>query len=140
MISFNFIEVKEDFDVSKFTKWLQRVSESEDKRIGNITYIFCSDAYLLGINQQYLNHDTYTDIITFDNSIGNSISADIFISVDRVVANAIDFEVSFEEELKRVVVHGILHLCGYKDKTKEDATLMRIKEDEKIRMFHVEQD
>jgi rRNA maturation RNase YbeY len=90
------------------------------------------------LNEQYLNHDTLTDIISFDYSVGNEIHGDIFISTERVKDNATDFKVSFEEELKRVMVHGVLHYCGYKDKTEEDEALMRSKEDEKIKMFHVE--
>ena len=106
---------------------------------GAINYVFCDDKYLLKINQHFLNHDTYTDIISFDNSMGNELHGDIFISTERVRENAIIFEVSFEEELRRVLVHGVLHLCGYKDKTKEESDLMRSKEDEKLAMFHVEQ-
>ena len=87
---------------------------------------------------QYLNHDTLTDIISFDYTEGDIISGDIFISIERVKDNAIDFKVSFEEELKRVLAHGVLHYCGYKDKTNTDATLMRTKENEKIKLFHVE--
>jgi rRNA maturation RNase YbeY len=88
---------------------------------------------------QYLNHDTLTDIISFDYTEGKLISGDIFVSVERVKDNALDFKVSFEEELKRVLAHGVLHCFGYKDKTKEDALLMRNKEEEKILLFHVEQ-
>jgi rRNA maturation RNase YbeY len=88
---------------------------------------------------QYLNHDTLTDIISFDYTEGDIISGDIFISIERVKDNAIDFKVTFEEELKRVLAHGVLHYCGYKDKTDTDAALMRTKEEEKINLFHVEQ-
>ena len=101
-------------------------------------YIFCDDDYLLNLNEQYLDHDTITDIISFDYSVGNELHGDIFISVERVRENAQDFSVTFEEELKRVLVHGVLHYCGYKDKSEEDEQLMRSKEDEKIKMFHVE--
>jgi rRNA maturation RNase YbeY len=87
---------------------------------------------------QYLNHDTLTDIISFDYTEGDVISGDIFVSIERVKDNAIDFKVTFEEELKRVLAHGVLHYCGYKDKTDADATLMRTKENEKIKLFHVE--
>ena len=102
----------------------------------NIT-ICTDDNYLVEINQQYLDHDTLTDIISFDYSIGNELHGDIFISIERVRENAIDFKVPIEEELKRVVVHGILHYCGYKDKCDEDEKLMRQKEEEKMKMFHV---
>jgi len=91
------------------------------------------------INVEYLNHDTLTDIISFDYTVGNELNGDIFVSVERVEDNAKDFNVSFEEELKRVLAHGILHYCGYKDKSDVDAEMMRSKEDEKIAMFHVKQ-
>ena len=112
---------------------------SEGKNLEEVSFIFCDDQYLLKLNQEYLDHDTYTDIISFDNSLGNALAGDIFISVDRVKENASDFGVEFEEELRRVLAHGILHFSGYKDKTEEQASLMRQKEDEKLKMFHVEQ-
>jgi len=138
MISFNY---ENDFELSneeQLSNWISRVIASEEKKEGEINYIFCDDDYLLNLNEQYLNHDTLTDIISFDYSVGNEIHGDIFISTERVKDNATDFKVSFEEELKRVMVHGVLHYCGYKDKTEEDEALMRSKEDEKIKMFHVE--
>ncbi len=138
MISFNY---ENDFELSneeQLSNWISRVIASEEKKEGEINYIFCDDDYLLNLNEQYLNHDTLTDIISFDYSMGNEIHGDIFISTERVKDNATDFKVSFEEELKRVMVHGVLHYCGYKDKTEEDVALMRSKEDEKIKMFHVE--
>lgn len=122
-----------------YSNWVSSVILSEDKQEGELNYIFCSDDYLLNINIQYLNHDTLTDIISFDYSVGNLLQGDIFISIDRVNENAKDFNVSFDEELKRVMIHGILHYCGYKDKTPKDEALMRYKEEEKISMFHVEQ-
>ena len=139
MINFNYenefnLENEEDF-----ANWLSSVIVSENKKEGEINYIFCDDDYLHKINVEYLDHDTLTDIISFDYTMGNEISGDIFVSVERVQDNAIDFKVSFEEELKRVLVHGLLHYCGYKDKSEEDALLMRSKEDEKITMFHMEQ-
>lgn len=112
---------------------------SEGKVVGDISYVFCSDEYLLDLNQKYLSHDTYTDIITFDYCQGNTVSGDIFISIDRVEDNSKTFQVPFHEEVLRVCAHGVLHLAGYKDKTEGDARLMRQKEEEKIRMFHVEQ-
>jgi rRNA maturation RNase YbeY len=138
MISFNY---ENDFELNneeQLSNWISRVIASEEKKEGEISYIFCDDDYLLNLNEQYLNHDTLTDIISFDYSMGNEIHGDIFISTERVIDNAADFKVSFEEELKRVMVHGVLHYCGYKDKTEEDEALMRSKEDEKIKMFHVE--
>lgn len=139
MISFNYeIEFQLDNE-NQIIEWLKSVIQSEKKKEGDINYIFCDDEYLVEINQQYLNHDTLTDIISFDYSVGNELHGDIFISTERVKENAIDFNVSFEEELKRVMVHGVLHYCGYKDKSEQDELLMRSKEDEKIKMFHVEQ-
>ena len=131
-----------DFDIVEkevYKKWIERVISSEGKRLGEISYIFCDDDYLLDINQRFLNHDTYTDIISFDDSIGNLLNGDIYISTGRVRENALEFNEDFETELKRVLVHGILHYCGYKDKSDEEAMLMREKESEKIKLFHVEQ-
>ena len=138
MISFNyendFILTNED----KISSWLSDVILSENKKEGDINYIFCNDDFLLKINQEYLSHDTLTDIISFDYSVGNELHGDIFISTERVADNAIDFNVSFELELLRVLVHGVLHYCGYKDKSPADELVMRSKEDEKIQLFHVE--
>jgi rRNA maturation RNase YbeY len=128
MISFNYeLDFKLE-DEQLFSDWLSKVISSENKREGEINYIFCDDIYLVEINQQYLDHDTLTDIISFDYSVGNELHGDVFISVERVVENAKDFNVTFEEELRRVIVHGILHYCGYKDKNEEDENLMRQKE------------
>ena len=139
MISFNYeLDFKLD-DEQLFSDWLSNVISSENKNEGEINYIFCDDNYLVEINQQYLDHDTLTDIISFDYSVGNELHGDVFISVERVVENAQDFDVTFEEELRRVLVHGILHYCGYKDKNEEDENLMRRKEEEKMKMFHVKQ-
>ena len=128
------LEQKENYE-----NWLRNVLISEEKKEGEINYIFCDDDYLHEINVKYLNHDDYTDIISFDNALGNILHGDIFISTERVAENAEKFQVSFQKELKRVIAHGLLHFCGYKDKTDDDAQLMRKKEDEKIKMFHVEQ-
>lgn len=137
MISFNYeTDFALDHEID-FSNWLSEVISSELKNEGEINYIFCDDDYLLEINQQYLDHDTLTDIISFDYSVGNELHGDIFISVERVRDNATDFNVSFEDELKRVMVHGVLHYCGYKDKSETDERLMREKEEEKMRMFHV---
>ena len=137
MISFNYELDYELPNEEVYSKWISEVILSENKSEGEINYIFCDDEYLLEINQQYLDHDTLTDIISFDYSRGNEIHGDVYISIERVKENAVDFNVSFEEELKRVLVHGVLHYCGYKDKTESDEQLMRSKEDEKISMFHV---
>src|SRR5690606_28994872 len=139
MISFNYETDFELADEAQYEDWISRVIESEDKTEGEINYIFCDDEYLLQKNIEFLNHDTLTDIISFDYTMGNLISGDIFISVERVKDNATDFNVSFEDELRRVMAHGVLHYCGYKDKTEADSELMRFKEDEKTALFHVEQ-
>jgi rRNA maturation RNase YbeY len=139
MINFNY---ETDFNLDNeeaIEAWLGNVITSENKKEGEINYIFCDDEYLHKINVEYLDHDTLTDIISFDYSMGNELHGDIFVSIERVKDNATDFNVSFEEELKRVLVHGILHYCGYKDKGEAEELLMRSKEDEKIAMFHVEQ-
>jgi probable rRNA maturation factor len=138
MINFNY---ETDFILDNeevFASWLSNVILSENKKEGEINYIFCDDEYLHKINLEYLNHDTLTDIISFDYSMGNELNGDIFVSIERVKDNANDFKVSFEDELRRVLVHGLLHYCGYKDKSIEDETMMRSKEDEKTAMFHVE--
>ena len=139
MIDFNY-ETEFVLDNEEaIANWISNVITSENKKVGEINYIFCDDEYLLEINKEHLQHDYYTDIISFDYSVGNEINGDMFISVDRVKENAQDFNVTFEEELKRVIVHGVLHYCGYKDKSEDDVFLMRSKEDEKLAMFHVEQ-
>jgi probable rRNA maturation factor len=138
MISYNYETEFKLSDKKKFTFWLSSVIHSEGKKEGDINFVFCNDEYLFNLNKQYLDHDTLTDIITFDYSVGNELHGDVFISVERVRDNAVDFKVSFEEELKRVMVHGILHLCGYKDKSTEEEKRMREKEDEKMLLFHVE--
>lgn len=139
MISFNY---ETDFQLDNeeaFENWISRVIASESKELGEISYIFCDDEYLHKINVAYLNHDDLTDIISFDYSEGKILQGDIFISIERVKDNAHDFNVPFDEELKRVMIHGVLHYCGYKDKSEADEKIMRSKEDEKVTMFHVEQ-
>lgn len=126
-------------DHRKYEKWIERVIASEERKLEEISYIFCDDEYLLNLNEEFLKHDTYTDIITFDYSVGKILQGDIYISTERVKENSDEFNVSFEEELRRVIIHGVLHLCGYKDKTKEQSLLMRQKEEEKMELFHVEQ-
>ena len=116
----------------KLVKWISDVISSEGFQVGEINYIFCNDSYLNKINQEFLNHDTFTDIISFDYTLGKEVGGDIFISIERVLENAEKFNEVFETELHRVMIHGILHFMGYKDKTKKEKTLMRTKEDEKI--------
>lgn len=113
-------------------KWIVQVINNHSKKLGKINYLFCSDEYVYDANVRFLNHDTYTDIITFDNVEGDSISGDIMISIDRVGENAKTFSVPFEDELHRVIIHGVLHLLGFKDKTDINAALMRKKEDESL--------
>lgn len=114
----------------KTTFWIKEVIKKEKGQLDELNYIFCSDKYLLSINQQYLKHNTLTDIITFSNAKkGQPISGDIYISIERVKENAKQFKTSFDEELHRVIIHGILHLLGYKDKKPDDKALMRKKEE-----------
>lgn len=140
-MSRNIIFVSENTDFvlpakEKNKKWLSAIAKKYGKKISELNYIFCNDEYLLDINVKYLDHDTLTDIITFDNSDGGAfIVSDIFISVERVKENAEEFKVSFETELKRVMAHGLLHILGYKDKTDDDALKMRKAEDESIALF-----
>ena len=114
---------------SKISSWIELVISKNKKNTSNINIIFCNDNYLIGINKKYLSHDYYTDIITFDNSISNDISADIFVSIDRVKDNANKIKIDFNTELHRVIIHGILHLCGFNDKLEEEKTEMRSLED-----------
>lgn len=120
--------------------WYSNVCEVEGMHLGAVSVIFCSDEHLLDMNKEYLQHDYYTDIITFDYTEDDLVSGDLFISVDRVQDNADEFDTLFQDELHRVCVHGLLHLCGYKDKSEADEKLMRTKEDEMLmlRKFHVE--
>jgi probable rRNA maturation factor len=135
----NFFNEDIDFKLkgkNNFKAWLKKVAEKEGFRINNLNYIFCSDQYLHKINLEYLDHDTYTDIITFDNSEDeNTIEGDIFVSIDRIKDNAISLETQFDEEIKRVIVHGLLHLCGYGDHSAEDKSEMRRLESEFILIF-----
>lgn len=130
MIRFFSEDVCFDFNQKLLTKrWLKLVAEAEQRIIGDINIIFCSDPYILDINIQYLQHDYYTDIITFDYCEGDVLSGDLFISIDSVRDNSSEFSSSFNDELNRVIVHGLLHLIGYDDHKDEDITVMRIKED-----------
>lgn len=110
-------------------RWLKMVAGSEIKTLGDISIIFCSDNYILDVNLRYLHHDYFTDVITFDYCEGDKLSGDLFISVDSVRENAIEFGTEFDEELHRVIVHGLLHLIGYDDHTPDDQKVMRAKED-----------
>lgn len=116
-------------------QWIAETIEKEKKESGQIAYVFCSDEFLLDINQRFLNHNTYTDIITFDYSEGKTLNGEIYISIDRVKENASKFEVDFEKEILRVIIHGALHLAGYKDKTKVQKQKMRKKEDKYLSIY-----
>jgi rRNA maturation RNase YbeY len=136
MIDFEFLDVEiPGFDSEFFISSLKSLIGLENFESGEITIVFCIDDYLLEINKTYLNHDFYTDIITFDYSGNDFVSGDLFISVDRVKDNAESFSVSFDNELKRVIYHGVLHLCGYKDKTEKDEKEMREKENFYMNQF-----
>lgn len=129
MISYYFQDTDFKFrDRRKTNEWLKLAAESEIRRIGNISIIFCSDNYVLDINQKYLQHDYFTDIITFDYCEGDRLSGDLFISVDSVRENSLEFGTEFKDELNRVIIHGLLHLVGYDDHTEKDIKLMRSKE------------
>lgn len=114
--------------------WISSVISSEGFAEGDISYVFCDDAYVHDLNKEFLDHDTLTDIISFDYSMGTQIHGEIYISVDRVTENADAFETGFLNEMHRVIIHGILHYCGYKDKTEGEAALMRSKEEEALAM------
>ncbi|MBL4643907.1 MAG: rRNA maturation RNase YbeY [Flavobacteriaceae bacterium] len=121
---------------SKIADWIQSCILKEGFKLGDINYIFCDDTYLHKLNVEFLNHDTLTDIISFDNTMGKLISGDIFISIERVMENAATFNASFEEELHRVIIHGVLHYLGYKDKNKEDQLIMTTKENDSLLMLN----
>ena len=128
MIEFNY---ETDFnleDESLLKDWINIVALEQNFEVGEINYIFCDDAYLHKLNVEFLDHDTLTDIISFDNSLGKLLNGDIFISVERVKDNAADFKVSFQDELHRVMIHGVLHYMGYKDKSSDEKTMMRNQE------------
>jgi rRNA maturation RNase YbeY len=116
--------------------WINQISSKHHKKVGNINYIFCSDHKILEINQEFLNHDYYTDIISFDYSEKDTISGDIYISIDTVKSNTLKFDVLFKEELHRVIIHGILHFIGYKDKKKTDSDNMRKLENESLKILN----
>ncbi|WP_034042399.1 rRNA maturation RNase YbeY [Wocania ichthyoenteri] len=135
MISFNYetdFLLKNEDDVCS---WISKVINAEGFKEDEINYVFCDDKYLHKLNVEFLNHDTLTDIISFDYSVGKIIQGDIFISIARVEDNAKDFQTSFIEELHRVIIHGILHYCGYKDKTDVDARVMREKENHYLKQL-----
>jgi rRNA maturation RNase YbeY len=119
-------------DTKALSHWISEIILHENHELGDLTYVFCDDAYLHKLNLQFLNHDTLTDIISFDNSLGKQIHGEIYISVERVKENAGTYQVAFLEELHRVIIHGVLHFCGYKDKTKKQQETMSRKENEAL--------
>lgn len=129
MIDFNYLLDFELSEEKELASWLQFVLDQEDRDLGEVSYIFCNDDYLLDINNKHLKHKTLTDIISFDYSLGKVVSGDVYISVDRVRENARINDVAFRDELHRVMAHGILHYIGYKDKSEDDKSEMRSKED-----------
>lgn len=123
--------------IKKLKTTITKIFEKANKNIGTVNYIFCSDDYLLNLNKQFLNHDTYTDIITFDLSDSKStVDAEVYISLDRVKNNSVFLKTTLESETARVILHGALHLCGYKDKTKAAKITMRAKEEEFLRLYY----
>lgn len=129
MVSYSLEDIKFEFKHKRINNaWLKMVAESEVKKLGNISIIFCSDNYILDVNIKFLGHDYFTDIITFDYCEGNVLSGDLFISIDSVRENAEYYKTEFSDELNRVIVHGLLHLIGYDDHTEEDQKVMREKE------------
>ena len=119
-------------DTKALSHWISEIILHENHELGDLTYVFCDDDYLHKLNLQFLNHDTLTDIISFDNSLGKQIHGEIYISVERVKENAGTYQVAFLEELHRVIIHGVLHFCGYKDKTKKQQETMSCKENEAL--------
>ena len=122
----------------KIRQWIVDAITNEGKKTGDITYIFCSDEYLLSMNQQYLHHDDYTDVITFDYTEGDRVSGDIFMSVERILDNSIQLKTTPEEELHRVMIHGVMHLCGYNDKKPKERSNMTKKENQYLDMFSLQ--
>ena len=127
MIDFQYIKTKK-LDLNNYNVWLENIIKQEKKRLGDLVYVFCNDNYLIEKNIKFLNHNNYTDVITFDYCDEDIISGDILISVERVKDNAKKFNVEFLSELDRVMAHGLLHLLGYRDKTSSDSKVMRLKE------------
>ncbi|SRX52602.1 rRNA maturation RNase YbeY [Aequorivita sp. CIP111184] len=135
MIDFTF---ETDFKLKNeaiLKQWISESIISEGYEMGEILYVFCDDEFLHKLNLEFLNHDTLTDIISFDYKVGNQINGEIYISVERVEDNAKDFNTNFDDELHRVMIHGILHFCEYKDKTKKDEFMMRVKEEEALKVL-----
>lgn len=125
-----------DINQNLITRWVNAVADSYNKSLGQLCYVFCDDSYILSINKEYLNHDYYTDIITFDYCDSETISGDLIISLDTVRSNAKQFDAKFENELNRVIIHGVLHLCGLQDKSEDEALDMRRAEDNALLLLN----
>ena len=136
MITYNTIDVPmPDFSHRKISAWVKAVAAAHGRRVGEVAYVFCNDEKILEVNRQYLQHDYYTDIITFDYSVGEVISGDLFISLDTVRSNAASLGVDYTDELHRVVIHGILHLCGINDKGPGEREIMETEEDKALALL-----
>ena len=135
MILFNYETEFKLANEAQTSEWISKCIENYDFTEGELNYIFCDDDYLLKLNVEFLEHDTLTDIISFDYTLGKLVSGDIFISVERVRENAISFNQPFENELKRVIMHGVLHYMGFKDKSKEEKEIMRLEEDKCLKLL-----
>lgn len=122
-------------DTARIQRWIKQVAASYGKSAGNINYIFCNDDGILDVNRRFLQHDYYTDVITFDETVGNTLHGDVFISLDTVASNAVDAAVSFTDELHRIVIHALLHLCGQDDKTPESRIVMTEKENKALALL-----
>ena len=130
------VKLQKQFKKRKTSQWINEIVKTCDRKTGEIVFVFCSDEKIIEINNTYLQHDYYTDIITFDYSKGNTISGDLFISLETVQTNSILYRTDFNEELHRVIIHGIFHLCGYKDRTRAHKKRMRERENEALKRFH----
>ena len=137
MISFNYETNFTLLNEEKTSEWILKCIEKEEYELGEINYIFCDDTYLHKINVEFLEHDTFTDIISFDYTLGKLVGGDIFISIERVKENSKTFNVTFKEELHRVIIHGVLHYMGFKDKTDDEKQLMRDKENSCLKTLNL---
>jgi probable rRNA maturation factor len=136
MVEFNYETTFQIEDEIRLEKWIENVAAEKGFEVGEINYIFCDDEYLLKLNLEFLKHDTLTDVISFDNTLGKLINGDIFISVERVVENAKEYNDSFEDELHRVMVHGVLHYMGFKDKSDDEIKQMRTAENSALLLLN----
>lgn len=135
MINFNYETEFNLQNEERIVEWISLVIENENHKVGEINYIFCDDEYLYKLNVEFLGHDTLTDIISFDYTVGKELHGDIYISIERIEENAKEYSASFNDELYRVIIHGILHYCGYKDKSKEESDVMRSKENWALKLL-----